>query len=432
MGTRRTAKSNVRTAVYATQIAEGHETHQEKPRDWICLKYHVRTAGNRRVTEQSTDRELAADGLRGWACIIVAVFHFFCAFLPQLEHHIDPQTFPAHLNPSIVFTMLTTFPLTLFHNGPLAVFVFFTLSGMVLSKPYYTTSNWDAIIRRRIQRRYLRLTLPIMCTIFFTYVLSWLGFFFNQQAALKSGSTAWLSVQHLDNILVSDAFTVATYRALLFGDTTLNTSFWTLGIEFRWSIFLMALLLVAPRKNHRAFLLIIMVGVTLSEGANAIYPLAMLSGLMLHQFTLTLRKAYVCLATGLTIGSYQLSSGLFLVGASWHEIATTYGLEPRQFQAIGAIAIVAGIKNGAFHTVLTHRLSSLLGHASYPIYLWHFVLISSLFSYLYYYYVFSVTFFILLSFFYMCCISALILLVNMLSVSTLTSRVTYFVTRWSL
>lgn len=175
-----------------------------------------------------------------------------------------------------------------------------------------------------------------------------------------------------------------------------------------------------------------MLGVTLSEGANAIYALAMLSGLMLHQFTLTLPKAYVCLATGLTIGSHQLSSGLFLVGASWQEIATAYGLEPRQFQAIGAIAIVAGIKNGTFHTLLTHRLSSLLGYASFPIYLWHFVLISSLFSYLYYYYVFSVALFILFVLFYIFCMSALVFLVNMSVVSVLTSRVTYFVTRWSL
>jgi len=380
------------------------------------------------MTEQSTDRDVAADGLRGWACIIVAVFHFFCAFLPQLEHHVDPQTFPAHLNPSIFFTMLTTFPFTLFHNGPLAVFIFFALSGMVLSKPYYTQTQWEPIIRRRIQRRYLRLTLPIIFTISSTYVLSQLGLFFNQQAALKSGSTAWLSIQHLDAISLSDAFTIATYKTLLFGDTTLNTSFWTLGIEFRWSLFLMALLFVAPRNNHRAFLLTTMVGVTLSEGTNAVYALTMLSGLMLHQFTLTLPKAYVCLAAGIAIGSYQLSSGQSLVGIPWQEIETTYGIESRQFQAIGAIAIVAGMKNGALHTGLTHRLSSLLGYASFQIYLWHFVLISSVFSYLYYHYVFSLTNLILLFSLYISSIFAIAFLMNTPLISGLTSRVTHVIT----
>jgi peptidoglycan/LPS O-acetylase OafA/YrhL len=76
------------------------------------------------------------DGVRGWAALSVLIFHssweLFGRVLPRLR--------------TISFPLL--------NNGPLAVYIFFVLSGFVLSVGYLRTNDLE-LVRKLALRRYI-------------------------------------------------------------------------------------------------------------------------------------------------------------------------------------------------------------------------------------------------------------------------------------
>ena len=373
----------------------------------------------------STARDEAADGLRGLACLVVTIFHFFCAFMPKLEHHIDPVTYPPDLSPSIWSRLLTTFPITLLHDGPFAVFIFFTLSGMVLSYPYYTSEAFSFIIIKRIRHRFFRLQFPVFIIIALTLLMSRADMFFNQQAAVKSGSTKWLSNQHMSDISLMNALSVGTYKAVLNGDTTLNTSLWTLRIEFYASIFLLVFLLVAVQRHNVFFSVASTFFLYATQSSDGIYFASLFSGHLIHRIRISRRVARVIMIAGTVIGS--LPSIALVHGSAFTPYFSFLTLiEPKIYPAFGAFAVVTAVKNNSFDSVFTSRIALTLGRASYPLYLTHFVLLSSIFSYLYITFVFSPLAFTLLFVIYLCAIFLLAILLTIPPIATSQQRLMSF------
>jgi peptidoglycan/LPS O-acetylase OafA/YrhL len=83
------------------------------------------------------------DGIRGWTSLVVLLFHL----LPWINATLLPE--------------LDTSAVAMIFDGPLAVWVFFILSGEALSAGYLRTGNLG-IVRTLAARRYFRLTLPIL------------------------------------------------------------------------------------------------------------------------------------------------------------------------------------------------------------------------------------------------------------------------------
>jgi peptidoglycan/LPS O-acetylase OafA/YrhL len=83
------------------------------------------------------------DGIRGWASLMVLLFHA----LPETNRALLPE--------------LDTGLVTMICDGPLAVYVFFILSGEALSAAYLRTGNLGGV-RTLAARRYFRLTVPIL------------------------------------------------------------------------------------------------------------------------------------------------------------------------------------------------------------------------------------------------------------------------------
>ena len=134
---------------------------------WAC-RSNVPSAG------KSESRRLHHfDGVRGWAALAVVVFHS------------TTELFGG------VIPFLATGWLGLFNDGLLAVYIFFVLSGFVLSNQFFAAGNL-ARIRITALGRYVRLTIPIAAASFLTFILMKSGFLFNHDAAVILHREDWL------------------------------------------------------------------------------------------------------------------------------------------------------------------------------------------------------------------------------------------------
>src|SRR4029450_8386999 len=91
-------------------------------------------------------------GVRGIASFVVLIYHHIYPFTYALIDS-DPD------NPWI--RAVSSSPLAAFYNGTFCVWVFFVLSGLVLSPSMYRPRGSLPAI---VIKRYVRLTLPILAT----------------------------------------------------------------------------------------------------------------------------------------------------------------------------------------------------------------------------------------------------------------------------
>ncbi len=119
------------------------------------------------------DRLHEIDGIRGWAALVVLLFHLttemFGALIPEFKSDL------AHL----------------FLNGGLAVSVFFVLSGDALSAGFLRSRN-PGILESLVVKRYFRLTIPIFISCALAYLLMVSGMTYHLPAAEVVRREAWL------------------------------------------------------------------------------------------------------------------------------------------------------------------------------------------------------------------------------------------------
>lgn len=107
------------------------------------------------ATTTAGPRLAMLDGIRGWASLVVLLYHL----LPVLNGGLLPE--------------LNTVPVAMLLDGPLAISIFFVLSGEALSAGYQRSSD-PRIVQRLATRRYFRLTVPILLAsalVFFAMIL---------------------------------------------------------------------------------------------------------------------------------------------------------------------------------------------------------------------------------------------------------------------
>lgn len=115
------------------------------------------TTPSRRVSDETdpsqlTRREHSLDGLRGVAALIVLIYHAMLTW-PVLDKAVggEIQAVPYSWEWWATYT-----PLHIFWLGPEAVYVFFILSGFVLTGPALSSRfRWSSYYRKRLPRLYL-------------------------------------------------------------------------------------------------------------------------------------------------------------------------------------------------------------------------------------------------------------------------------------
>lgn len=167
------------------------------------------------------------DSLRGLAALTVLIGHCF-----NVVPYIGNQVYDSHL---FFLNLLKFTPLTIVKDGPSGVFLFFVLSGFVLSLPYhngkYTT--YKSFIIRRIFRLYI----PFLLILFFAIVIrSFISYRFHPMLSTWFNDQ-WHSPVTVSQILHHVAFVLNyTFGGGHYDIAAFDSVVWSLVQEMRVSI----------------------------------------------------------------------------------------------------------------------------------------------------------------------------------------------------
>ncbi len=150
----------------------------------------------------------ALDGLRGLAAFSVLVCHYIITFFPTL-------VFGAKGIEKFEWQdVFSRSPLIALYNGSFAVFIFFVLSGFVIAR---SAAANRAPLLILIGRRYLRLTIPMLCSTVLAYVL--LRMFPDiTRTAAEQLSNGWLATQYDHAVTIFQAIWDAVFNPYRFGE----------------------------------------------------------------------------------------------------------------------------------------------------------------------------------------------------------------------
>lgn len=281
----------------------------------------------------------------------------------------------AHLGPVFLLSTQKLPALPFFMDGLLAVYIFFVLSGYVLSVGYFE-KNDPGVLVALATRRYPRLTLPILasCTIAFAMVQA--GLVFNIPAGSLAKSP-WLESFY--------AFPASLISLLKFSlvdvyidskAPSYNAVLWTMQYEFWGSLILLAALWCLRSKPLR------IAGYAIATAACCYFasPLfAFVLGVGLAEATPRIRAAMISCPRRVAIASWTLLAaglltGMFRAGILW---------SPISMSLIAAAILAAILMSAPMQRFLANRTSLFLGHVSFPLYLTHLLVICSWSSWLY-------------------------------------------------
>jgi peptidoglycan/LPS O-acetylase OafA/YrhL len=187
------------------------------------------------------------EGLRGIAAIQVVLLHFVSGFLPDIAQY-------------------AWAPLHVLYDGHTAVYVFFLISGAVLTPSF---ARQGAFVAKAI-KRVVRLVIPVAAAAVVAMLLLALWPDAHMQAAALTGS-AWLAMDssgpptlaHLAREIGLDSLLLGYREATLFApwaerlplmETSLDAPFWSLHLELYGSLLVLCLVWLRTRSIwlHRA------------------------------------------------------------------------------------------------------------------------------------------------------------------------------------
>lgn len=279
------------------------------------------------------------DGLRGWAAVIVLLYHVFCDGIP-----FDAE-FGSHLRLFVPF------------NGGIGIFIFFIVSGFSLSIDYLARGDLRSWLRTTFGR-YFRLVIPIFFACLTVHVAMKLGAIvppFERLPRFQEFLTFTPTIEHLARFSFYGVFFDYDYRESYIGPL------WTMPYELAGSF--IALLSVLALRHTRLrlgiFLVMATIIVTAAPGGYkmlALFPVGCaladchLRGWLGSFIPNPLGVALICL--GFVVPIFVPYSV-----AAWGAAAT--------------LLIVGSISVPSTRAFLENRLSAWLGVICFPLYLMH-------------------------------------------------------------
>lgn len=300
----------------------------------------------------------ALDGIRGYAALIVIVYHCLLALDPQIWHKFDKLSI---LDVQNLNEFLSKIALTLF-NGDAAVVIFFILSGFVLGQSllrdlsrYEALSAIGAFLIRRFLRLYPALlaalvgTVAIIAASFWLFSVPFSGFYFGPMNFVRNA------------LLISPEISGIT---------------WSILIEFAAIPYIIIACYFIYKSGY--IIAILFVFVALIARDNKIITLHFLK---FHLYIL-------CFALGVlmctSIGD-RIARG---VGSINKTLIFGAFLGVSLFWSNSAVQIVLGYlwlssflhAQDGWTTALSSRISLYFGRISYGLYLWHYPFAVSIYT----------------------------------------------------
>jgi peptidoglycan/LPS O-acetylase OafA/YrhL len=315
----------------------------------------------------------ALEGLRGLASFAVLIHHIRSGFYAK-SFTVLPSHWVIGVNGLL--------------NGTFAVWLFWIMSGVVLSLRFflhaqeYADDRGHEYLEDASVRRYPRLLVPVAASVIFAWALCAGGIMWNIRLVLFLGEpyrASWLGGCYTFlpdlGVAIKSAFwnTFFDYRL-----PSYNGVLWTMEMEFYGSLFLFAFLAICGRRRRRVLA----------------YPIV---GLVIHCLHLHWLNSFVVgiavcdvWVNGLKLPLFQSlartglwtyvrSSKLFAV-LMW--VAIVYGAGYKDFHAmwyllLGTVAVLLTLNSSCTRHLLSTRPLLFLGKISFGLYLIHMPIICS-------------------------------------------------------
>lgn len=302
-------------------------------------------------------RNLHLDGIRGIAALSVALFHFFRSFDNQFISYEKP------INHSLLSSMW---------NGHFAVALFFVLSGYIFFKKFYLSSFKKGL--NASVKRFLRLSIPIMCVCFFAYLIHRFGLFYNAEASVATQSD-WLARWYKFQPDLKLAIIESIWTDFVSFDPTLtyNSNLWTISYELFAVIIVIAFAIGCKFINFYAQVFFLAVLLFFSYNT--------------HYFEFMLGAALGLLTSKHRSLPLLVSIAFLILALSMAALALPPTLMPFSINAtypIAAFLLLASVSmNNFIAKIFSNPVFIKLGDISFGLYLIHFLTINSIASFIF-------------------------------------------------
>lgn len=299
-----------------------------------------------------------ADGLRGIACLIVFFSHLAYTFYPYMH---------AAEKPAFRFeSFIMNSPFTFFYSGSAGVYVFFVLSGFVLSASFSRKFN-AVYFSTFLIKRYIRLMIPV----FFSCIAGYLVF--SNLHLNSEGISEWASqLGTFDYSLAGAVYSglIGAFKGE--GLIVYNWVLWTMKIEIVGS-YVLALFFISPKSQSIMLLalasLVFFVCGFNNGGDSFFYGLScFMAGAVIYKSNLRLSNlaSFIALVIGLYFAGYKVQSSSYSI---FFGDFNTYLTEYSLFLMSGILIVLSALKSSLLDKVLSSRLSTFLGKISFSLYL---------------------------------------------------------------
>lgn len=317
------------------------------------------------------------EGIRGLAAFIVLIAHFKNIIAIDLETRTG-EYFAGLTHSSLLGNCLNAFLVTLL-DGKLAVFVFWFMSGYVISIRLFGVNGMQ-YLRRALIKRYFRLAIPVLASVLLAYVLMKYGAMYNQQVADRSGP----EFQTMRGVFNFEPDFFAALKNALFDSFfnfhyrgSYNPILWTMSPELFGSFCCFFLFLVFRTWRGRYF----------------VFAALAIAALLLQQFWLaTFIAGYMLCdlshtdntSSRFVIQAFErIFSRAWRVGLILFILVLINGIYIKYYSGYAKVLVSAGLvivvmNSAGLRTFFSSRLLNWLGRLSFSLYLVHLPLIYSL------------------------------------------------------
>jgi peptidoglycan/LPS O-acetylase OafA/YrhL len=320
------------------------------------------------------------EGVRGLAAFMVCIHHFLLAFYPAL---FTGNVFQSHLNSNEI--KFYSSPLIFLINGRLFVYVFFILSGYVLSKKTFLRNDIE-YLNSAFVRRFPRLYIPVFVTLIIAFLCLRLNLNHNIEVSEVTKSP-WLASLKGDPSIIKFLKNLI-YRAMFLEDNSYVTVLWTISIEFYGSLLVFATMaLISTIRSSYILLIVIFLVFCISskfEYCAFVFGMSLnyLADLKLKSILIKRVLIVLLIITGLFLGGFPNVFELATpsLNGTLYERLNHVGIIKISglLNCIGALCLVVAVfQSNLLQRFFSHRVLSFLGNISFSLYLLHTIVLVS-------------------------------------------------------
>ena len=326
--------------------------------------------------KETKSKLLAVEGLRGVACLMVVLSHICLTFYPYLVSSGGRYSRGYEGTIGGIFEgFIFDSPLTFVFSGQYAVFVFFVLSGYILTEVANRPEKKLERIAKMSLKRYPRLMIPALFSTIFVYYL------FEYTAVSSSLVSNWINeFGQFDKSLSTAIYSGAIDAFFVSGSSNYNWVLWTMQIELIGSIIIFFCCINISFINIRALPLFIVLVIFILFFLNI---LGAVPSVGLIAFIVGYYFSRIGLPVSNNLGVLLFVIGLYLAGA--HNDSISYSF----IQSLlgGKMSLVLNFFSGIFivysiifnkrlHYLFSNYIFVFLGKVSFSVYVIHLPIIA--------------------------------------------------------